>query len=58
MIKAKVLIPFTDKETGKEHKKGEVVEMTAARFNEITRKGRYVELVEEAPETANTKDKN
>jgi hypothetical protein len=53
MMKAKVLIPFKDKETKKEHKKNDIIDVSAKRFNEITTKGRYIELVEEttAPET-------
>lgn len=47
-MKAKVIIPFNDKYTGKEHKKGDVIEVTAARFNEIQRKGNYVEAVDES----------
>ena len=47
-MKAKVLIPFTDKCTNKKHKKGDIIEITAARFNEITRKGRYVEAHDES----------
>ncbi len=46
-MKVKVLIPFRDKYTGKVYKKGEVIEVTAARFNEITAKGKYIELVVE-----------
>ncbi len=46
-MKAKVLIPFTDKYTGKEYKKGEIIEVTAARFNEITKKDRLVEAHDE-----------
>ena len=34
-MKAKVLKPFTDKVNGKTYKKNEVIEVTAARFNEI-----------------------
>ncbi len=47
MIKVKVIIPFNDKNTGKEYKKGDVVEMSAKRINEINSKGRYIVLVEE-----------
>ncbi len=47
MVKAKVLVAFTDKISGNKHKPGDVIEVTAARFNEITRKGRYIELAEE-----------
>lgn len=47
MIKAKVLIPFTDKETGKKYdKKGAIIDLTAKRFNEIQQKGRYIEAAE------------
>lgn len=42
-MKAKVLIPFECKETHKKHKKGDIIEITPARFNEITQKGRYIE---------------
>lgn len=48
MIKAKVLIPFTDKETNKKYdKKGDIITLTAKRFNEIQRKGKYIEAAEE-----------
>lgn len=47
-MKAKVLIPFRDKVTKKEYtKKGDVIDITADRFNEITKSGRYIEAVEE-----------
>lgn len=46
-MKAKVLITFIDKETKKKHQKGEIIDVTAKRFNEITGKGRYLQLVEE-----------
>ena len=46
-MKAKVLIPFNDKYTGKEYKKDDVIELTAKRFNEITCKGKFVQAVEE-----------
>ena len=49
-MKAKVLIPFTDKYTGKKYAKGEVIEVSAARFNEITKKDRFVEAYEETTE--------
>lgn len=47
MIKVKVLIPFNDKYTGKQYKKGDTLEMTAKRINEINRTGSFIELVEE-----------
>lgn len=46
-MKVKVLIPFNDKYTGKEYKKDDVIEVSAERFNEITRKGRFIEAVDE-----------
>ena len=52
MIKVKVLIPFNDKYTGKQCKKGEILELTAKRINEINRKGSFIELVEEETTTA------
>lgn len=52
-VKTKVLIPFTDKETNKQYKKGDIINMTAKRFNEVQRKGNYIEVLEE-PETPKT----
>lgn len=46
-IKTKVLIPFTDKETKKHYKKGDIIDLTAKRFNEVLRKGKYIEAAEE-----------
>ena len=46
-MKAKVLIPFKDKETKKVHKKGDIIDVTVKRFNEITAKGKYIQLVED-----------
>lgn len=46
-MKAKVLIPFRDRETKKEYKKGDIIDVTAKRFNEITKQGRFLEAVEE-----------
>ena len=51
-MKAKVLIPFTDKVTGQSRKQGDVIKITAKRFNEIIAKGRYIEAVEEPAESA------
>ena len=52
-MKVKVLIPFTDKHTGKKHNKGEIFDVSAKRFNEITEKGKLVEPIdsEKEPET-------
>lgn len=46
-MKVKVLIPYKDKETKKIHKKGDVIDVTVKRFNEITTKGRYIQPVED-----------
>lgn len=46
-MKAKVLIPFTDKYNGKKYKKGDIIDVTADRFNEITQKGKLVAAYEE-----------
>ena len=46
-MKVKVLIPFTDKVTKKKYKVGEIIEVTAKRFNEITEKGKLICPVEE-----------
>lgn len=51
-MKAKVLIPFRDKETKKANKKGNIIDVTAKRFNEITKQGRYLEAVEEKADKA------
>lgn len=50
MVKVKILIPFIDKETGKFYEKvGDVIELTPKRFNEITSKGKFIQLVEDEP---------
>ena len=56
-MKAKVLITFEDKETHKKHKPGDVIDVTPARFNEITRKGRYIEAYDESAQNAATDKK-
>ena len=45
-MKAKVVVAFNDKYTGKEHKAGDVIDLTAERFNEILRKGLFVKAYE------------
>lgn len=50
-MKVKVLIPFTDKHTGKKHKKDKIFDASASRINEILAKGKYIELVEEKTTT-------
>lgn len=42
-MKAKVLIKFYDSEAKVVRNKGDVIDVTPARFNEITQKGRYIE---------------
>ena len=54
-MKAKVLIPFRDKETGKLHKKGDIITLTSARFGEIIRKGDYIAAEEATPAKAKAK---
>jgi hypothetical protein len=56
-MKAKILIPYIDKETGQKRKKGDVINITANRFNEISAKGRYIEAVDEPAEPVNTNNK-
>jgi hypothetical protein len=46
-MKAKVLIPFRDRETKKEYKKNDIIDVTVSRFNEIIRKGHFIEAAEE-----------
>lgn len=46
-MKVKVLIPFTDKHSGKTYKKGDVIDVTEQRFAEIE-KPHYIAPVEEA----------
>ena len=55
-MKAKVLIPFFDKEANVNRKPGDTFDLPAARFNEITRKGRYIEACDE-PSKAATEQK-
>ena len=50
-MKAKVKIEFYDTVEKKIRKKGEVIDVTPARFNEICRKGNYVEAAEEKAAT-------
>lgn len=46
-IKAKVLIPFNDKYTGKKYAKGDIIEVTPVRFNEILKKDKLIEAVDD-----------
>lgn len=46
-MKVKILIPFTDKHTGKEYKKNDIVDFTAQRINEFlsAERGGFIRLV-------------
>lgn len=47
-MKVKVVNRFVDKNTKQLHEYGEVIEVTEARFKEISAAGKYVEEVEDA----------
>lgn len=57
MLKAKVLIPFYDTVAKVNRKNGDVFDVTPARFNEITRKGRYIEAYEGSAPVEDPKEK-
>jgi hypothetical protein len=42
-IKVKVLVPFFDKHNGKKYVKGDIIEVSPGRYNEILQKGKLVE---------------
>lgn len=44
-MKAKVVMPFTDRATKKTYKTGEIIECTEARFAEIKKVGNFVVAV-------------
>lgn len=44
-MKAKVLIQFYDSVAKKVRKKGDVIDVTPSRFNEIRNKGAFIEAV-------------
>lgn len=46
-MKAKVIMPFKDKLTGKIHDTGTTFEVTAERMAEIRKSGNYIEEVKE-----------
>lgn len=46
-MKAKVMIPFRDKVSKKAYKKGDIIDVTENRFNEITKQGRFIQAVAE-----------
>ena len=51
-MKAKVIVPFFDKEAKVNRKPGDTFDVSTARFNEITRKGRYIEACDEPGKAA------
>lgn len=57
MIKAEVLIDFNDKHTGKKHKKGDIIEVTPERFNEIQQKGKFIEAYVEEKTASKSESK-
>ena len=56
-MKAKVLISFNDKYTGKKNQPGDIIEVTAERFNEINKKGKFVEAYEAPAKSAEKAEK-
>ena len=56
-MKAKVLIKFYDTEAKVVRNKGDIIDITPTRFNEIQHKGRFVEAYDEAAEKAATEKK-
>lgn len=46
-MKAIVRIQFYDTKEKKQRKVGDIMDVTAERFNEIIKKGRYIEAVDE-----------
>lgn len=49
-VKVKVIKEFCDRYTGTQRKVGETMEITDARYREIKRSGKYVEVVKPAAE--------
>lgn len=56
-MKAKVLIKFYDSEAKVVRNKGDIIDITATRFNEIRGKGRFVEAYDESAQKAATDKK-
>lgn len=46
-MKVKVIRKFKDKHTGKTHRRGEVMEITKERFQEISKVGEFVQTITE-----------
>ncbi len=57
-MKAQCKIEFFDKVAKVTRKPGEIFDLTAKRFNEITSKGRYIEAADEATKTAKEEAKH
>ena len=57
-MKVNVINSFYDAEAKVNRAKGDTADLSAKRINEINRKGRYIELVEEKPTATVTKEKN
>lgn len=53
-MKAKVLIAFFDTESKKKRNVGDIIDISTARFNEIIRKGLYIEAVEDTKTQSKT----
>lgn len=53
-MKAKVLIAFFDVEAKKKRNVGEIIDISTTRFNEIIRKGLYIEAVEDTKTQSKT----
>ena len=47
-MKVKVIKEFIDKNTGKKHLKNAVLDLSDQRIKEISKKGRYIQVIEEA----------
>lgn len=56
-MKAKVVMPFKDKDSGKVRNIGEVFDVTKERFAEIKKAGRYVAEVKQEEKPAKETEK-
>ena len=56
-MKAKVKVRFYDSAAKVVRKEGDIFDVTPARFNEISQKGRYIEAYDEAAEKTASADK-
>lgn len=55
MLKVKAIVAFFDKAENKARKQGEIFEASVTRVNELNRKGRFIELVDEKTPVAKEK---